>query len=253
VERRIIRVRLSPGTDLSGLVAQFAATGPLVSVDGVPQASGVSSNDFRSPVEYTVTAEDGSVCAWSVRVAGTIDLSINELDIDQPGTDTAEFVELYSREGVDLVGLSVIFVNGGTLPGIEYSRVDLGPAETLGPGSYLVLAGPAVNVAAAACRLAPPSWELSNRIQNGPNDAVVLFDTLGHRIVDTVAYNGVLHRALINGEPAEMDATEGDTGAPADSGSMQGSVGRAASGADTGLNGADFTFSAPPTPGAPNN
>ncbi len=90
-------------------------------------------------------------------------------------------------------------------------------------------------------------------MQNGPNDAVVLLDTLGHRIVDAVAYNGVLHRAIINGEAGELDVTEGDAGAPADSGATPGSIGRSADAVDTDQNGTDFRFSSPPTPGGPNN
>lgn len=252
-DQRIIRVRLPPGTDLSALVAEFTATGPHVSVAGAPQASGVSVNDFRSPVEYVVSAEDGSSAAWDVRVVGTMDLVINELDIDQPGTDTAEFVELYTRTGVDLCGLALVLVNGGVLPGLEYSRVDLGTVGVLGPDSFLVVAGPGVIVTAPGQKLTPPSWALSNRIQNGPNDAVVLFDCLGHRIVDTVAYDGVLHRALLNGEPAEIDVTEGSTGAPADSGSTPGTAGRVPNGTDTGQNGVDFRFCPTPTPGATND
>ncbi len=140
VDRRIIRVRLPPGTDLSGLVAHFECPGARASVGGVAQESGVTITDFRIPVDYVVTAEDGSAWTWSVRVTGTIDLLINELDVDQPGTDTAEFVELYARAGADLAGLAVVLVNGGALPGLEYSRVDLGLAGVLGAGRYLVLA-----------------------------------------------------------------------------------------------------------------
>jgi hypothetical protein len=80
----------------------------------------------------------------------------------------------------------------------------------------------------------------------------MLWDTIGRRPIDTVSYAGVLHRALIMGETAELDATEGSAGAPADSNSIHGSLARSPNGQDTGQNGADFKFIGTPTPGAPN-
>jgi hypothetical protein len=67
-----------------------------------------------------------------------------------------------------------------------------------------------------------------------------------------VSYAGVLHRALIAGETAEVDATEGTAGAPADSNSTPGSIARVPNGQDTGQNGLDFRLSPVPTPGLPN-
>lgn len=209
-------------------------------------------NDFTHPVEYVVTAEDGSTASWSVRVVGTIGLVINELDVDQVGTDNAEFIELYAREDVDLGGIVVALINGGETPGREYARIDLSAAESLAAGGYLVLAGSRVTVAPGGRKITPAGWESSNRIQNGPSDALLLFDTIAKRVIDTVAYGGALHRALLTGETAEVDATEGLTGAPSDSNSTTGAIRRSPNGRDTGQNGADFIFSPVLTPGAPN-
>jgi hypothetical protein len=57
---------------------------------------------------------------------------------------------------------------------------------------------------------------------------------------------------VITGQQGEWDATEGGAGAPADSNSSTGSIGRSPNGQDTGQNGADFKFNATLTPGAPN-
>jgi hypothetical protein len=251
-DTRMIRVRVSEGTSLTALVAVFETTGLVVSVGGVTQISGSTANDFTLPVAYLVTAEDGSTAVWTVRVDARIGFMINELDVDQVGTDIAEFVELYADSEVDTEGLALVFLNGGTLPGVEYARVSLGAAGILPAGSFLVVAGPGVQVDPAAVKLAPAGWELSNRIQNGPRDAVMLFDTIAARIVDTVSYNGILHNAILSGEQAERDATEGSVGAPADSNTVTGSIGRIPSGSDTGQNGVDFRFCATLTPGAPN-
>ncbi len=251
-EARIIRVRAPEGTDLSSLVAIFSTTGMRVSVQGRDQQSGVTANDFRAPVDYVVAAEDGSEASYSVRVSAGIPLLINELDVDQVGTDTAEYIELYAADDVDLTGVVVVLINGGVTPGVEYGRIDLGPLGSLASGAYLVIAGPHVAVPATAVKLTPAGWESSNRIQNGPNDAVMLYDLIGQRVIDTVTYAGVLHRALIVGHVEELDTTEGSAGAPGDSNSFVGSIGRSPNGVDTGHNNTDFRFNTALTPGGPN-
>ena len=250
--QRAVHVRVAEGTVLSSLVAAFTTTGVSVKVDGREQESGVTANNFTSPVEYVVTAEDGSSVSYTVWVTGRIGLLLNELDVDQVGTDNAEFIELFAAERVDLFGLEVVLVNGGVTPGLEYARIDLSPLGSILPGGYLVLGGPLVPVAPPAVKLTPSGWASSNRIQNGPSDAVILWDTLGRRVVDAVTYAGVLHRAVIAGETAELDATEGIAGAPADSNSVPGSIGRSPNGVDTGQNGADFKFISTLTPGTAN-
>ena len=249
---KMIRVRLPEGTALSGLVATFATTGAEVKVNGTVQVSGVTVNDFNGTVSYVVTAEDGSTATWSVRVVGTIGLLINELDIDQVGADTAEYIELYACADVDPVGIVIVLLNGGVTPGQEYARIDLSSVGSIDGGSYCVVAGSGVAVPMQSKKYTPTGWESSNRIQNGPADAVMLFDTIGRRVIDTVSYNGVLHRAVIAGETGEFDATEGAAGAPADSNAVTGSIGRYPNGVDSGQNGADFKLCPTITPGAPN-
>jgi hypothetical protein len=65
---KTISLKVPYGTDVSALVATFTATGARVSVRGVTQVSGVTANDFRSPVPYMVTAEDNSVVTYTVTV-----------------------------------------------------------------------------------------------------------------------------------------------------------------------------------------
>jgi hypothetical protein len=248
----IVRVRLEQGVPRSALTAVFQATGERVTVDGAPQESGTTVNDFTSPVRYVVEAEDGSTAPYEVRVTAGVALVINELDADQVGADAAEYVELYASADVDLAGLFLIQLNGGILPGAEYARVDLSPGGILPSGGYLVIAGPNVAVPAGAAKLTPPGWASSNRIQNGPNDALMVFDAIGGRVVDAVSYAGALHRAVLADRPGEWDAAEGAAGAPSDSNTAAGSVSRLPNGRDTGQNGADFAFTAALTPGTEN-
>jgi hypothetical protein len=50
------------------MAAAFTTTGAAVSVGGVIQTSGVTSNDFTNPVTYRVTAADGSWQDYTVTV-----------------------------------------------------------------------------------------------------------------------------------------------------------------------------------------
>ena len=64
-----IDITIPTTVELNGLVATFSTgQGSTVSVDGVTQVSGSTSNDFSNPVTYKVTAEDGSYKEYSVTV-----------------------------------------------------------------------------------------------------------------------------------------------------------------------------------------
>ena len=63
-----IGVTVPFGTDPSALVATFTTTGASVAVGGAVQTSGVTANDFGSPVTYTVTAADGTTQDYVVTV-----------------------------------------------------------------------------------------------------------------------------------------------------------------------------------------
>jgi predicted extracellular nuclease len=94
---------------------------------------------------------------------------INEVDADQPGTDVAEFVELYDG-GVGnspLDGLSIVLFNGNG--DVSYAAFDLSGQQTDEDG-YFVLCGNAENVSGCGLEVSPAT----NLIQNGP-DAVALF------------------------------------------------------------------------------
>lgn len=132
--------------------------------------------------------------------AASTSLVINEIDYDQPGTDTAEFVEIknVSSSTVNLAGWTVELVNGTDGGASIYNTVAL-PSVTLAAGDYFVFCGSAANVANCDLVVPPPT----NLIQNGAPDAVGLLN--GGTLIDTVSY-------------------EGDTGAPYTEGSGSGLV-----------------------------
>jgi hypothetical protein len=66
---KTIAVTVPFGTDVTTLVATFTSTGQSVRVGSTLQVSGVTANDFSSPVTYTVTATDGSTANYTVTVS----------------------------------------------------------------------------------------------------------------------------------------------------------------------------------------
>ena len=63
-----ISVTMPYGTDVSSLIATYITTGSSVTVDGITQNNGVTTNNFSSPVIYTVIAADGSTQNYTVNV-----------------------------------------------------------------------------------------------------------------------------------------------------------------------------------------
>lgn len=64
-----IAITVPFGTDVSNLIANFSVSDAAqVKVLGVNQISGATSNNFTSPVQYEVTAEDGSTKLFDVTV-----------------------------------------------------------------------------------------------------------------------------------------------------------------------------------------
>ncbi len=73
-----ISVSVPNGTNVTHLVADFTYLGSSIKVGSTPQVSGTTSNDFTSPVTYTVTAKDGSTQNYTVTVSIAPPLSSNK-------------------------------------------------------------------------------------------------------------------------------------------------------------------------------
>ena len=165
-------------------------------------------------------------------------LVINEIDYDQPGTDRAEFIELYNSgaSAIDLSAFRLELVNGST--GSPYNTINLPPVN-LGPGEYYVVCGDAGEVFGCGLDVSPDS----NLIQNGSPDAVALVEIAGAAIVDTVSYEG----------DTAAPYTEGSGSGLFDSSSIEHSgISRLPDGADTQQNNVDFSPRCA-TPGAANS
>ncbi len=160
---------------------------------------------------------------------------VNEFDYDQPGTDTAEFIELKNTgaTAVSLGTYSLVLVNGND--GLTYRTVTL-PGATLAAGGYYVIGFGSANPWHADFT----ANTLDNSVQNGSPDAIALFD--GATLVDVVSYEG----------STVAPYTEG-TGTTAADDNITAMVGlsRYPDGQDTNDNNADFSLHCI-TPGGPN-
>jgi hypothetical protein len=63
-----ITVTLAPRTNITAIPAYFSAVAKSVAIGSVVQATGVTPNNFSSPLVYTVTAEDNSTKDYTVTV-----------------------------------------------------------------------------------------------------------------------------------------------------------------------------------------
>lgn len=191
-------------------------------------------------IEVTSPALPGVVGMAETNVVEALpgaNLVINEVDYDQPGQDSAEFVELFNRGDapINLANLQLQMVNGSN--NMVYGNYPLADAGAeVAPGGYIVVGNAAVIGALPDGVL---SIELpANGLQNGGPDGVRLVNLEGERL-DGFSYEGVM-----------PDVTEGAGSDAQDFG--EGSVGRCPNGADTNDNLADFAFEPMPSPGVAN-
>ena len=164
-------------------------------------------------------------------------LIINEVDYDQPGGDTAEFIELFNTgtSPVVLDGYTIDLVNGSN--GSAYSSFDLSGLSVSANG-YLVLCDDMAAVANCDIDVTSSGW-----IQNGGSDGDAVALLSGGTLVDSVVYEG------ISGFLAPY--AEGGSFTIADSNSIGMSIGRLPNGIDSNSNAIDFD-SACITPGSGN-
>jgi hypothetical protein len=138
---------------------------------------------------------------------GTPTLIINEVDYDNVGTDSSEYLELFNpaTTTTSLAGLAVVLVNGAT--NTEYGTIDLSPLVSIGPGKYIVIAGASVTVPTSAIKL-DPVWT-QDELQNGGPDGVAIVDTVKQAVLDAISYEGSITAAAITGFSTPITLVEG--------------------------------------------
>ncbi len=142
------------GTDVTALVATFSTTGTNVAVGGTAQVSGVTPNDFTSPVTYTVTAADSSTKAYTVTVtiAGSPAKDLTAFSFqstDNPGlsadvvaTITGTSITATLPFGTDVTALVATFATTGASVAVGATAQTSGitPNDFTGPVVYTVTA-----------------------------------------------------------------------------------------------------------------
>jgi hypothetical protein len=186
-------------------------------------------------------------------------LVINEVDYDQIGLDTNEFIEVFNPgpSHVPLSGIVLILINGATSPPSPYNVIDLYPAEMLTVGQYLVVASNTVVVdpGARVIRFAAAS----DNVQNGAPDGILLGYCVTtptgttSQYIDGLSYEGAV--APVDLPPCGTANLVEGTALPvsvADSNTVAGSLSRIPNGSDTDDAATDWAFTTTPTPGTAN-
>jgi Lamin Tail Domain len=214
-------------------------------------ASGIYEYDFFISGNMGITWDscDGThIATVSPGMTPLGKLVINEIDYDQPGGDTMEFVEIFNgtSAAIDLTPLALVFINGSGEA--EYARVDLVDAgSTLAPGQYLVVGQPALIATVPVSAL---SVEFNGGVQNGGPDGVVLIDTSDNSVIDALSYEGSITAADITGFSSSVSLVEGTATSIVDN--TDGSIVRFPNGSDTDDASIDWDWTTIPTPGLPN-
>lgn len=162
---------------------------------------------------------------------------INEIDYDQPGTDTAEFIELKNASvtSINLDLYSIEMINGASGGAALYRTIDL-PSYDLAAGDYYVICGNSANVMNCDLDVLPDS----DLVQNGAPDAAALLHN--GTLIDTVSYEG----------STTAPYTEGSGDGLVDDSTIVGmGIARCADGTDSDQNNIDFGYLAI-TPGEKN-
>jgi len=164
-----------------------------------------------APGTATVTATLGGDVDIDVSVTDVPPLGfvINEVDYDQPGTDTTEAIELFNGtlQPIELAGVELLFINGSATANRDvYRTVTL--SGTLPAGAFLV-AGPAGVVNALGADVVKTVIDVSQDImQNGAPDAIVL--VAGGAIVDAISYEGELSGITVGDETVDLTVANGN-------------------------------------------
>ena len=166
----------------------------------------VKDLDTIDPPDFM--AADHVITFSTVSIVPPPDLVINEIDYDQPSTDTAEFLEIKNvgANAASLNGVSVVFVNGNAGGAASYRTTPL-PDVSLAAGDYFVVCANASNTSGCDLDITPET----DLIQNGAPDALAL--VMGSTIIDTVSYEGNTGAPYTEGSGAVAD-----TGAAAPAG-----------------------------------
>lgn len=164
---------------------------------------------------------------------------INEVDYDQIGTDNAEYIEIKNIGTTDypMQYLTVLLINGSSGAGVQYASISDPSWPALAPSDYFVICGNQ----SLTLNCDHPGSTVTNLVQNGPMDAIVLVNSNNDEILDVLSYGGTLP-GYVEGTGTTATDTNDQDGI---------SLNRWPDGNDTNDNNADFVVGCP-SPGTAN-
>ena len=238
-------------------VTNAAGTLPaMVQIDPPNVAATFTYTDTALSGTAMVTATFGaSTSSANVTVStGANHLVINEVDYDNVGTDTAEYIEIYNPSGaaISLANKTVYLVNGANSE--VYGTIDLSPAGSLASHQYLVLANANVTVPAGALKI-DTGWHMTGGdVQNGAPDGIALVDVGTTTLIDAISYEGAITGAMLPNFTPAPSLVEGTvlSSTVADSSTTEGSLCRHPDGQDTDNAATDWGICATLSPGTAN-
>lgn len=105
---KTVAIEVEYGTDVTGLIATFSlSTGATAAVGATPQVSGVTANNFTSPVTYVVTDLNTNTANWTVTV------TVEDNPVPTVATVATTSVS-YTAYSANVTG-RIYSANGGTL------------------------------------------------------------------------------------------------------------------------------------------
>lgn len=112
IDQDTIRVVIFPGTDVQDLKADFVHAGNVITVGDLPQVSGQSGHDFNQHIEYKVTAADGQIMIYQVKIEDTglplLSISTNGLPVESKEQYVSGYMQVKAnRAGDSLFGGSI--------------------------------------------------------------------------------------------------------------------------------------------------
>lgn len=182
-----VNIEVITGSDLTNLIPYFDLCFFATVTDtatGNPVISGGGPMDFSNPVVWYIDNKKPGK-HWTITVTEQIpDMVINELDIEQPGADLSEFIELKNNSGspVNITGMKLMLLDGAT--STAYANYTI-PSASLGAGEYFVICANPANTMNCDFDVSPDI----NLLQDGTPDAVALYTATGS-LVDVVSYGG---------------------------------------------------------------
>jgi hypothetical protein len=144
---KTIDVTLPNNTDVKALVSTFTTTGQTVKVGTVVQQSGITANNFTSPVAYTITPAEGSPTTYSVNVtvASVSAKALTAFSLDgTPGVlnETLKTITVALPNGKSTTALVATFATTGASVKVGTALQTSGstPNNFTGPVVYTVTA-----------------------------------------------------------------------------------------------------------------